>query len=250
MATYTLSENYIKGIKNNDSHLHNVLLKFSNPDCPHKVSMDKSKKLLQIYMIQSKNNVDIQTWLDWMTRTAETKFEIIDVNLDKITCDEELYLKVASSTNRDKKIVVATHQFWKKFQYIDGCSKIRYNNFDIDILDRVEVINDLNPPQTNYTVINNNMIPKNNPWSSGLFYLFLAIIPLVTISTIAQFIDWYILPIVIIGAILIIGIVGAFQLKNDDKLSEKSFVELMKATYKSLPLLKSIGNDKNNNKSE
>jgi len=76
---------------------------------------------------------------------------------------------------------------------------------------------------------------KNNPWISGSFYLFVAIIILVLIAILSQNIPWYILPI-IIGGILIIGIIGALQLKNDDKLSDKSFVKLMTETFKNLPL--------------
>lgn len=83
---------------------------------------------------------------------------------------------------------------------------------------------------------------KNNPWISGSFYLFVAIIIIVLIAILSQNISWYILPIIIIGGILIIGIVGALQLKNDDKLSDKSFVELMTETFKSLPLLNKIKN--------
>lgn len=78
---------------------------------------------------------------------------------------------------------------------------------------------------------------KNNPWVSGSFYLLVAVIILVLIAVLSQNIPWYTLPIIIIGGILIIGVIGALQLKNDDKLSDKSFVDLMTETFKSLPLL-------------
>ena len=63
MAIYTLSMNFIDGVSDNHSHLHNVFLKFPNPDCEHKAAIDKSKKLLDIYVNASTNNVDLLKWL-------------------------------------------------------------------------------------------------------------------------------------------------------------------------------------------
>ena len=47
--------------------------------------------------------------------------------------------------------------------------------------------------------------------------------------------------LVIIGALLVVGVVGAMQLRNDDRLSEDSFLKLMIESYRRLPLLR--GND-------
>lgn len=44
--------------------------------------------------------------------------------------------------------------------------------------------------------------------------------------------------VVIIGALLAIGAIGAMQLKNDDRLSDESFLKLMIEWYKRLPLLR------------
>jgi internalin A len=44
--------------------------------------------------------------------------------------------------------------------------------------------------------------------------------------------------VVIIGALLAIGVIGAMQLRNDDRLSEESFLKLMIESYKRLPLLR------------
>ena len=44
--------------------------------------------------------------------------------------------------------------------------------------------------------------------------------------------------VVIIGALLAIGVLGAMQLRNDDRLSEESFLKLMIESYKRLPLLR------------
>ena len=78
---------------------------------------------------------------------------------------------------------------------------------------------------------------KNNPWLSGSFYLFLVVIVIATLGVLAQSVHWALLPIIIIGGILLIGLIGIFQLKNDDKITDKSFVSLVKETYKRLPLI-------------
>ena len=44
--------------------------------------------------------------------------------------------------------------------------------------------------------------------------------------------------VVIISALLAIGVIGAMQLRNDDRLSEESFLKLMIESYKRLPLLR------------
>jgi hypothetical protein len=53
----------------------------------------------------------------------------------------------------------------------------------------------------------------------------------------------------IVDGILLIGIIGVLQLKNDDKIEDKSFVTLIKETYIRLLLLKSIIN-KNQDKQD
>lgn len=84
----------------------------------------------------------------------------------------------------------------------------------------------------------NIMAQKNNPWISGSFYLFLAVVVIAGLAVISNSIHWTLLPIIIIGGILLIGVIGAFQLKNDDKIGDASFIKLMTETYKRLPLLK------------
>ena len=78
---------------------------------------------------------------------------------------------------------------------------------------------------------------KNNPWISGSFYLFLAVIIIVALAVLSQSVHWMLFPIIIIGGVLLIGLIGILQLKNDDKITDKSFVSLIKETYKRLPLI-------------
>lgn len=83
----------------------------------------------------------------------------------------------------------------------------------------------------------NPKLMQNNPWIAGSFYLFVAVIFITGIAILSKSVHWSILPIIIISSILLIGLVGILQLKNDDRISDKSFVSLIKETYKRLPLI-------------
>ena len=79
---------------------------------------------------------------------------------------------------------------------------------------------------------------SRNPWVSGSFYLFAAVVILALLAVISNTIPSYALAVVFIGGLLAIAIVGALQLRNDDTLSEENFVTLMIETFKRMPLLK------------
>lgn len=80
---------------------------------------------------------------------------------------------------------------------------------------------------------------KNNPWISGSFYLVVFIVVVTTISLVGYFAGVWVLPIIIISALLSISVIGAFQLKNDESIKEENFLKLMIETFKRLPLLRS-----------
>ncbi|HLP92323.1 MAG TPA: leucine-rich repeat protein [Nostocaceae cyanobacterium] len=77
------------------------------------------------------------------------------------------------------------------------------------------------------------------PWAyrNGLFYLLLFSIVFNTIGIFAGLLPIYSLIITIIGSVILILLIGVLQLRQDDRLSEKSFVELVKMVLKQLPLL-------------
>lgn len=78
----------------------------------------------------------------------------------------------------------------------------------------------------------------NNPWMSGLFYLLVVVVILIILAVISNWVSWYALPIVVIGGVLLVGVTGALQLRNDNKLKEENFIKLMLEAFKRLPLLK------------
>ena len=80
---------------------------------------------------------------------------------------------------------------------------------------------------------------RNNPWLSGSFYLFVVIVVGVFILIAVNVIrSWLVLPLVVVGALIALLLIGVFQLRNDDRLSEKSFLELVGLTLKQLPLIR------------
>ena len=77
-----------------------------------------------------------------------------------------------------------------------------------------------------------------NPWSSGSFYLLAAVVMMTVLAVISMNVSWYVLPVVIIGGILLITVIGALQLRQDEKLSGTNFLTLMSETFKQLFRLK------------
>lgn len=86
----------------------------------------------------------------------------------------------------------------------------------------------------------NPKMERNNPWISGSFYLTATVVVVSALGVLSSTVAWYLLPIVLIAGILIVGLVGILQLKNDDRISDKSFTALIKETYRRLPLLNQI----------
>lgn len=85
---------------------------------------------------------------------------------------------------------------------------------------------------------------KNNPWTSGSFYLFAYAIILIGLIALIKYVPLWAVPPALIALILLLIVIGALQLKNDSRLKDKSFVELMTLVMRRLFLLKQSPNDK------
>jgi Flp pilus assembly protein TadB len=80
-----------------------------------------------------------------------------------------------------------------------------------------------------------------NPWISGSFYLLALVVVIVALLVVSEVATPWVLPVVVIGAVLAVTIVGGLQLRQDDRLGEKSFLELMRLTLARLPLIARLG---------
>jgi len=84
-----------------------------------------------------------------------------------------------------------------------------------------------------------NASTSRSPWGSGSFYLVAALLLLAALGIVATYAPWVTLPFVFIAFILVVIVVGALQLRNDDRFAEESFTSLMGTVIKSLFLLRS-----------
>lgn len=71
------------------------------------------------------------------------------------------------------------------------------------------------------------------------FYLVAALSILALLLVASHVLPFYVVPTVVIGAPIIVAVIGALQLRNDDRLSEKSFIALMRLSFRYIPLLRS-----------
>jgi internalin A len=76
-----------------------------------------------------------------------------------------------------------------------------------------------------------------SPWASGLFYLFACLVVIATLGMLARALPWYSLPVVLVAAVILVPVIGALQLRQDQGLSEKGFLELTKLSLSQLPVI-------------
>jgi len=88
-----------------------------------------------------------------------------------------------------------------------------------------------------------------NPWFSGSFYLFAVVVLLLVVLVIARTVHIIVLPIVLIFGVLSLSFIGALQLRQDSRLSEKNFLTLMLESLKLSPLLRHKNGTSDENKS-
>ncbi len=74
-------------------------------------------------------------------------------------------------------------------------------------------------------------------WANGLFYLFTFLVVMSVFGVLAKTVPFYALPIILVAGILFVPLLGALQLRQDDRLSQKSFVQLIKMVLEQLPLI-------------
>lgn len=86
-----------------------------------------------------------------------------------------------------------------------------------------------------------------SPWISGSFYLAAMVVIGTLFLVVANTVPFLALPVVIVGAMLAVSLVGAFQLRQDKNLSEKNFIALMLLTFKQLPFVRKENTNKDTN---
>jgi len=75
-------------------------------------------------------------------------------------------------------------------------------------------------------------------WANGSFYLVLCICVLGILGFLSNTIPAYSLGLIVLGGMLLIPMVGALQLRQDERLSQKTFIQLMGLVISQLPLIR------------
>ena len=85
------------------------------------------------------------------------------------------------------------------------------------------------------------IVKLRSPWFSGLFYLTVVVVIVMMLLVVGRVLALWALPLVILGAVFLVSVVGALQMRQDDQLSERGFLRLMADVFRRLPLLTSRG---------
>jgi Flp pilus assembly protein TadB len=80
-------------------------------------------------------------------------------------------------------------------------------------------------------------VRAKSAWANGLFYVFLFVTVVVTVNVTAGNLPLAAFVLTIVAGILFVLLVGILQLRQDDRLSEKNFIELAKLVLEQLPLV-------------
>jgi len=76
-----------------------------------------------------------------------------------------------------------------------------------------------------------------SPWASGSFYLVALVIITIIFLAVGRLVSVWLIPVVLVAGLLGFTVVGAFQLRQDDRLSERNFVSLMRLALSTTPAL-------------
>ena len=63
------------------------------------------------------------------------------------------------------------------------------------------------------------------------------ILVITLLLVVASVLPFWALPLIIVGAVLLVAVVGALQLRHDDRLGDQAFVKLMGQTLRLLPVV-------------
>ena len=83
----------------------------------------------------------------------------------------------------------------------------------------------------------NKPIKVKSAWANGSFYLFVFVVVIAGIGFLGQQLSFPVFCVVVIGGVLFVPIIGALQLKQDERVQDETFLELMKMVIGQLPLI-------------
>lgn len=75
-------------------------------------------------------------------------------------------------------------------------------------------------------------LANQGPWRAGLFYLTCLVTITVVILAASKMVPLWALPVVVIAALISLVVLGALQLRQDGKVSEKNLLQLITAAFR------------------
>jgi hypothetical protein len=86
----------------------------------------------------------------------------------------------------------------------------------------------------------NRPIKVPSAWANGSFYLFVFVVVVAGIGFLGNQLSFPVFCVVVVGGVLFVPIIGALQLKQDARVKDETFLELMKMVIGQLPLIGNI----------
>jgi hypothetical protein len=75
-----------------------------------------------------------------------------------------------------------------------------------------------------------------SPWFSGSFYLVVGVVIGALVIIIAARVPWYAVPMIVLPILMLSAVIGALQLRHDERLTEQTFLRLMARSMRHPPL--------------
>lgn len=157
---YTISPDLLRNIKKEEGiYLTDVLFVFAQRSNTYKVTRDSNGEVLRIYESIASSKDCIKTWLDLMS-FIPSPFEVINVDISDIECEETKFLKLCKETNGENKIIYYSKQNVRKYKFDAG--SLFFEKIQIIVLDRDEARHELTATQTINTNIINSQVAQGN----------------------------------------------------------------------------------------
>jgi hypothetical protein len=159
MAIYTVSPDLLRNIEKDEGvYFSDILFVFTNRANIFKVSKDKKGDIINCYQSIKENGDTIKTWLDLMS-FKPSPFEVIDVDISGIECEETKFLKLCKETQNQNKFILYSTQNIKK--YSCNNNTVNFENKAIQILDRDQARQELTPIQKGGDTFINSQVAQH-----------------------------------------------------------------------------------------
>jgi len=140
MICYTLSDCVLKNMDKEDEIIHDIVMILLIKNNPHKLVVDKTGKIIEIYKEAIKDNLAVFHLLQIIGDALHKKLVSIEVNdMETTAPKEEIFLSVCSQT-ADKILIVYDHNGWTRDKYYPKRVILHNKITPIKVLDREEAI--------------------------------------------------------------------------------------------------------------